>query len=151
MQNAPAARFSFARTFVCSIVLLGAAAPAVGDGGGAGSDDGGAEAPKPDSASFGRFLLRDLRTVEGAKTRLSFSLHGMATGDDFTRLKTMLPHYEHRIRSEVATAVRLTPLPDFQQPGLERFRRRMLVRLRRALPALPIDALLIGEFELFLD
>jgi hypothetical protein len=52
------------------------------------------------------------------------------------------------LRDLVITATRLTPLNAFQEPDLATFRRRILMRLRRALPELTVEDLYFSEFDL---
>ena len=42
----------------------------------------------------------------------------------------------------------MTPLPLFDEADLKSFRRRIFLRLRRALPELAIDDVYISEFQL---
>jgi hypothetical protein len=42
----------------------------------------------------------------------------------------------------------MVPLAYFDEPDLKTFRRRILLRLRRALPALVIDDVYVSDFQL---
>jgi hypothetical protein len=98
-------------------------------------------------ARVGRFDLRDHRPVEGIKQRLGFTLYVEAEESKAAALKAIVKSYEHRLRQEVITIVRLTDPGDFHEPELERFRRRLVLRLRRTMPELGVVRVLIGEFE----
>ena len=56
--------------------------------------------------------------------------------------------HEHKLRDQVITATRMTPLAVFDEPELATFRRRILIRLRRALPELAIDDVYVSDFQL---
>jgi hypothetical protein len=99
------------------------------------------------SARVGRFDIRDHRPVEGVKLRLGFTLYVEAEESKAAALKSRVKSYEHRLRQEVITVVRTTDPADFQEPELERFRRRLVMRLRRTMPELGIVRVLLGEFE----
>lgn len=107
--------------------------------------------PATEGVLLGRFYVRDIRGAEGVKIRISFALYASVARETADEFRARLSKLDARVRDEVLTVVRLSRLSDFQQPELERFRRRILLRLRRTTPALAIDGLLIGEFEMFVD
>lgn len=107
--------------------------------------------PQPEVISLGRFQLREFRATEGAKIRLSFALYAEVDAERGEAIRELVSTHEHRIRDEVITAVRTAVQSDFHEPELTRFRRRILFRLRRAADYLPIERLLIGEFEYLLE
>lgn len=110
-------------------------------------------APPPPlkAVELGRFSIRDLRPAEGVKLRLAFTLYANVEAESFERTAGLVEKRRHRIRNAVLTAIRTAEQSDFQQPGLERLRRRVFVRLQRVEPQLPVQELLIGEFEYFVD
>ena len=64
--------------------------------------------------------------------------------------KTNYPDFEHsyghrknKVRDQIVIATRLVPIEDYDDPELKKFRRRILLRLRRSLPELPIDESLL--------
>lgn len=112
-------------------------------------DEAVEEAPLYEGILIDRFMVRDLRPAEGAKIRLSFALYAEVEPENASAVHQLMKISKHRIRSEVLVAIRTCEQHDFQEPGLERFRRRILVRLRRTIPELKAKAFLIGEFEFF--
>lgn len=113
--------------------------------------DNVAEEPQSRGILLGRFHIRDLRAVEGVKLRLSFALYAEVDEEDAESVAARVEKRKHRIRNEVITAVRTVDQAEFQEPGLEHFRRRLLMRLRRTESTLPIEQLLVGEFEFFTE
>ncbi len=105
----------------------------------------------PLAVSLGEFSISELRAVEGAKLRIHFHLYAGVDADEAESLRKQVEEHQHRIRNEVLIAIRLCEQHEFQEPGLDRVRRRVLARLNRSLPDLPIDRLLVGEFEYFND
>lgn len=111
--------------------------------------DASAEAPRLKGLLIDRFMIRDLRPAEGTKIRLSFSVYAEVAESNAESTRQLLETSKHRIRSEVLVAIRTCEQHEFQEPGLDRLRRRTLLRLRRTVPALKLEGLLIGEFEFF--
>lgn len=109
------------------------------------------EPPVMAGIELGRFLVRDLRPAEGIKVRLSFVLYAEVEEDLAGRTEKVIKSFRHRVRNEVLVALRMSEQHDFQEPGLETFRRRIFLRLRRVIPQLVFNRLLIGEYEYFSD
>lgn len=119
-----------------------------------GAKEAANEAPAETSASavsLGEYSIRDLRTVEGTTLRINFQLYASVDADEAKSAVKEVEEHQHRIRNEVLIAIRLCEQHEFQEPDLDRVRRRILARLNRALPNLPIEKLLVGEFEYFND
>lgn len=106
-----------------------------------------ADAPTPDAVPLGDFRLRELRAAEGTTIRIAFTAYAAAPADQAKRLRKLLKTRRHRVRDAILTAVRLCEQHDFQEPGLERFRRRIWLRLDQTCPELGVEQLLIGGFE----
>ncbi|TWT96709.1 hypothetical protein Pla108_24830 [Botrimarina colliarenosi] len=108
---------------------------------------------EPDLAALllGRFMMRDFRVVEGSKLRISFALYAEVDATLAAAVAEFLETHEHRVRDEVLVSIRTCDQSDFQEPDLTRMRRRVMARLQRAMPMIPIEGLLIGEFEFFND
>ena len=96
---------------------------------------------------IGQFFIRDLRATEDAKVRLNFTLHAKIDPEHSQAVERYVKSHRHRLRNEVITAVRTCEQNDFQEADLTRFRRRIHARLRRAMPQLKIERLLVGEYE----
>ena len=115
------------------------------------ADEAAEVEPQVEGVLLGRFFIRDVRGAEGVSVRISFALYAAVDPEQADAFRAVLTRVEKRLKSEVLVAVRMSRLRDFQEPDLARFRRRTLLRLRRTTPELPIDRLLIGEFEYFVD
>ncbi len=140
------------RLFVAGLLAMAClAAPARGAEKSSKKAEDEAEKPTPEIVLLGRFMLRDLRVTEGTKLRLSFALYAEVNPEHAEVARTVTETHKHRIRSEVITAVRTAQQQDFHEPELERFRRRIFLRLRRTASYLAIERILIGEFELLVD
>jgi hypothetical protein len=63
-------------------------------------------------------------------------------------MREFVEEHRQKLRDQVITATRLAPLAIFEEADLATFRRRILVRLRRALPQLEFDDLYISDFGL---
>ena len=96
---------------------------------------------------LGEFLVRDLSPVEGTKLRVNFKLYCGVKREDSSAFQKKLHEQEARFRDHVLTAVRLVPLQAFEEPDLKTMRRRILLRLRRAMPELKIDELYLTDFN----
>lgn len=109
------------------------------------------EPPKMVGLKVGRFMVRDLRPAEGIKVRLSFTLYAEVAEETRSQAERVIESHRHRIRNEVLIALRTSEQHEFQEPGLDTFRRRINLRLKRVVPALVLERLLIGEYEYFSD
>lgn len=128
-----------------AVVTLAMSASASGGGSAPPAEKG----PAIKAVSLGQYLISDLRAVEGAKLRVSFELYLDADDEHSHELRALVSSYKHRIRSEVITAIRTCEQTDFEEPDLARMRSRVIARLKRALPELPIDKLYVGAFQYF--
>ena len=109
------------------------------------------EDPETIGLSLGQYSLRDVRGAEGAKIRIDFSLYATFDSEKLKFSKRLLKQYENRVRDQVIMAVRLCDTKDFQEAELQRVKRRILLRLKRAAPKLEIQQLHFHEFTFFLD
>jgi hypothetical protein len=96
---------------------------------------------------LGDFLLRDHSPIEGVKTRISFTLFAAVKKEHAAEFEKILHHQQARINDHILTAVRLVPLQAFDEPELKTFRRRIQLRLRRAMPELKMDELYLTDFN----
>lgn len=96
---------------------------------------------------LGEFLLRDFSPIEEMKMRLHFTLYAVVKREHAAAMEKHLHDHEARIRDHVLTAVRLVPWRAFEEPDLHTFRRRILLRLRRAMPDLEIEDLCLTDFN----
>ena len=97
---------------------------------------------------LGEYKIRAYYPVEAQKSTVRFVLYGVVATESFAEAQRVVDARRHKLRDEVITVTRMAPLALFDEPGLTSFRRRILVRLRRTLPELPIDDVLVSDFQL---
>jgi hypothetical protein len=127
------------------------AAESHGDGGGHGDHGGHGEAAEnPDCRGIllGEYRIRSYYPVDAQKSTVRFSLYTTVKDERFDATKQLVEENRQKVRDQILIATRLSPLGVFQEPGLETFRRRILIRLRRALPELEISELYFSDFDL---
>ncbi len=107
--------------------------------------------PEPVGFDFGAYYLKQSRSLEGAKAKLTFTLHAEVAGENADRFEDLLKDRTQRVRDQVITAARITPPTDFQDPELRLFRRRILVRLSRSLPELAVDDVYFSDFRYLVE
>jgi hypothetical protein len=98
--------------------------------------------------SLGDYRIRSYYQVDAQKSTVRFSLFTTVKDEHFREMQGLVEEHRQKLRDQVIMATRLTPLAVFQEPDLATFRRRVLVRLRRALPELKIEDLYVSEFDL---
>jgi len=116
-----------------------------GEEGGHGSEEPGV---KSNGVELGQFKIRSDYPAEAQKSTVRFILHAAVKPELRDKMEEIAKQNQTKIRDEILTATRLTPLSLFEEPDLASFRRRILVRLRRTLPGLEIEALYISDFGL---
>jgi hypothetical protein len=97
---------------------------------------------------LGEYRIRAYYPVDAQKSTVRFVLHVAVASERYAQLQRLADAHEHKLRDQVITATRMSPLAIFDEPGLESFRRRVYLRLRRALPELAIDDVYVSEFQL---
>ncbi len=108
-------------------------------------------APLPVGFRLGEFIVKDSRPVDNEKFTLEFELYALVDPGETERFAVAFAGLEHRVRDKVLTSVRLSPVELFEEPDLAGFRRRILLRLRRAVPELAIEAVLVTDFRMLRD
>jgi hypothetical protein len=98
--------------------------------------------------SLGEYRIRSYYQVDAQKSTVRFSLFATVKDEHFHEVQSLVEEHRQKLRDQVIMATRLSPLSVFQEPDLAAFRRRVLVRLRRALPELAIEDLYVSEFDL---
>lgn len=98
--------------------------------------------------SLGDYRIRSYYPVDAQKSTVRFTLYASIKSDHFEPAERLVEEHREKIRDVILTATRLAPLAVFQEPSLDTFRRRILVRLRREFPQLNVDALYISDFDL---
>ena len=160
--------------FVLSLTiagLLSSFAAASGGGGGHGGggskpaahggDAGHGAAPAADedaisaesedgtrAVKLGEFSVRVYHSISSRKDTVTFILQARIKKDDFESFERVYPHRKIKVRDQVIVATRLVPIDDYDDPELKKFRRRIYLRLRRAIPELPIDDVYLSDFTL---
>jgi hypothetical protein len=97
---------------------------------------------------LGEYRIRSYYPVDAQKSTVRFSLYAAVKGQHLSDAQRLVEQHRQKLRDQVITATRLAPLDVFQEPELSVFRRRILVRLRRAIPDLVIEDLYVSEFDL---
>ena len=97
---------------------------------------------------LGEYKIRAYYPVEAQKSTVRFVLFATVPRERFHETQQLVESRRHKLRDQVITATRMVPLAVFDEPGLESFRRRILMRLRRALPELVIDDVYMSDFQL---
>jgi hypothetical protein len=110
--------------------------------------------PEPGKAiqgvSLGEYRIRSYYHVDAQKSTVRFSLFATVKTEHFAEIEHLVEEHRQKLRDQVIMATRLAPLTVFQEPDLATFRRRILLRLRRAIPELAIDDLYVSEFDLMI-
>src|SRR3954451_5400241 len=100
--------------------------------------------------SLGEFRIRSYYPVDAQKSIVRFTLFAAVKSDNFAEMQRLVEEHRQLVRDQILTATRLAPLAAFQEPDLKTFRRRVLVRIRRALPELAVDDLYVSDFDLLI-
>lgn len=98
--------------------------------------------------SLGIYRIRSYYPVDAQKSTVRFTLYAAAADKHFDEVQQLVEEHRQKLRDEIITATRLAPLAVFQEPDLAAFRRRIIVRLRRAIPELRIEDLYVSDFDL---
>jgi len=98
--------------------------------------------------SLGDYRIRSFHQVDAQKSTVRFTLYATVKDENFAEFQRLVDEHRQKLRDQVITATRLAPLAVFQEPDLATFRRRVLVRLRRAVPELVVEDLYISDFDL---
>ena len=98
--------------------------------------------------SLGDYRIRSHYQVDAQKSIVRFSLFATVKDEHLNEVNRLVEEHRQKLRDLVITATRLTPPTAFQEPDLATFRRRILMRLRRALPELTVEDLYFSEFDL---
>jgi hypothetical protein len=97
---------------------------------------------------LGEYRVRTYYPVDAQKSTVRFVLHASVSSERYAEMQRLVEQHKNKLRDQVITATRMSPLAIFDEPGLDTFRRRVFLRLRRALPELAIDDVYVSEFQL---
>ena len=98
--------------------------------------------------SLGDFRIRSYYPADAQKSTVRFTLYAAVKADHLAEARKLVEEHREKLRDQILTATRLAPLTVFQEPDLTNFRRRVLVRIRRALPELAVEDLYVSDFDL---
>ena len=113
------------------------------------SEDAGAESATGfRGIELGEFKIRTSHTVASRRDSVSFVLHAAVKSEDYKNFERQIERRISKMRDLVVVATRLVPIEDYDDPELKKFRRRILLRLHRSLPELPIADVYISDFTL---
>ena len=148
----------FGHTVLTAIVALCAlglgrvslASPKAAEGHHSEAEAGDAEHAGAESGgiALGEYRIRSDYPAEAQKSTVRFVLYASVKEDKHSEISQVAEEHRQKVRDEVITATRLTPLSTFEEPDLSGFRRRILIRLRRTVPELAIEDLFISDFSL---
>jgi hypothetical protein len=103
---------------------------------------------KDRGVGLGDYRIRAYYPVEAQKSTVRFVLYAKVAKDRYQEISQLVSNRKHKLRDQVIVATRMTPLGMFDEPDLESFRRRILMRLKRAVPELEIDDVYVSDFQL---
>lgn len=108
---------------------------------------------QPELVGFelGDFMIKDYRPLRSEKIRILFTLHASTTEQDAKRFMRKLERNRMRVRDQVITAMRLADPTEFEDPDLRLIRRRLHLRLGRAVPDLPIEEIYFSDFRYLIE
>lgn len=109
------------------------------------------EAPKRHAYKLGDFRLKNYRPVEREKVKLQFTVYIELADGDEKRFEKVWKNHEHRVRNQIITAARLVPSVEYDDPKLHLLHRRIYLRLRRAVPQLPLGEIYVSDFSYLVD
>lgn len=136
------------------ILLLGlvVAAPALAQEDAAADSDTEPSAEPPRHAfELGDFRIKNFRPVQREKVKLNFTVWIEVEDGKQMNFEQVWNTRKHRIRNQIITSARLVPPNEFEDPTLNALRRRIFLRLRRAVPELPISEVFISEFSYIVE
>jgi hypothetical protein len=109
--------------------------------------------PANDSSGveLGKFSLRMHRAVPAQTNRVSFTLFASPKADESKHLAQLLENRQNKVRDQVIVATRLVPAEEYDDPELTKFRRRILLRLRRTMPELMIENVFVSDFNVVVE
>jgi hypothetical protein len=97
---------------------------------------------------LGEFNIRSDYPAEAEKSTVRFVLYAAVKAERLTATDRLVEQHRQKLRDEVITATRLTPLGVFEEPDLKTFRRRILIRLHRTVPEFVVEDLYVSDFGL---
>jgi hypothetical protein len=146
-------------TFVATILVVSLGMPLVA----LGSDHGGHGGHEPveeevvESATgyrgveLGKFSIRTYRPVTQRREDVDFTLYATVKSEDYKDFDRLYKHRANKVKDQVVVATRLLPIDSYDDPELKTLCRRILLRLRRAMPELKFENLYVSDFNLVVE
>lgn len=95
--------------------------------------------------------MKNYRPVEREKVTLEFTIYVEVEDGNEQKFERVWTHCEHRVRNQILTSARLVPPHEFDDPTLHALRRRIYLRLRRAVPELPVGEVFVSDFSYMVE
>ncbi len=95
---------------------------------------------------LGRFQIQEMRPTRNETAKITFAMHLALSPTIGQPVVSQLEHWRHRLRDQVIIAVRVADTKDFSEPGLDRLRRMILLRVNRLFKALLVEDIFFAEF-----
>ncbi len=118
--------------------LMAASAAASGGGGHAAAAGGHVEPAaaaydptQPRTFELGEIYLRNFRPTHNEIANIRFNLHLVFAPGTSDAVVAELAHWKRRLRDQAITAARSAEARDLAEPGLDRVKRIMLLRMKR--------------------
>jgi hypothetical protein len=107
--------------------------------------------PDSNGVELGKFNVRMHRAVPSQTNRVSFTLFATVQSNESKHLEQLLGNRQNKVRDQVIEATRLVPVEEYDDAEFTKFRRRILLRLRRTMPELMIDDVYVSDFNLIVE
>jgi flagellar basal body-associated protein FliL len=95
---------------------------------------------------LGDFHVKDLRPSRNETLEVTFAMKIAFSPSVNKATVEALEKWKHRLRDQVIVAIRTAARTDFLEPGLNRFRRIVHLRVQRLLDARIVSDVLLTEF-----
>jgi len=100
---------------------------------------------------LGHFQVEELRPTRNETVKVSFTAHVVLNPNLAPTDFQALQNCRHRLRDQIIVAVRTAQTNDFREPGLERLRRLIQIRVNQLLRQPVTESLLLSEYQFSLD
>ncbi|MCO6044004.1 hypothetical protein NG895_08795 [Aeoliella sp. ICT_H6.2] len=107
--------------------------------------------PQRHAFKLGDFRIKNFHPVEREKVTLDFTVWVEVSEEDLPQFEQAWGSRQHRVRNQVITSARLVPSTAFEDPTLHALRRRIYLRLRRAVPELRVSEVFISDFSYIVE
>jgi flagellar basal body-associated protein FliL len=108
-------------------------------------------APLSATVELGEIVLSQLRPLENSTLHVRFEPQAVASEENARRLARELTRHRHEAREKVIVAVRAAETWEFDEPDLQKLRRRIVLALNRWLDAPLVEDVALTEFRCRVD